>query len=137
MEITTLYFAYGSNMNPMRMNYRCPGAVDLGGALLRNYKVTERLYADIDYKTGAKTHGVLYIITERHLRTLDFYEGYPSIYQRVLVNIEFMNNIYWAYTYKMSDLTKIQRQGLDYPEHYRQLCSTGASTHNIKNCFIK
>ena len=47
MNTMFLYFAYGSNMNPARMAKRCPGAIDLGGAVLRNHRVVERLYADI------------------------------------------------------------------------------------------
>ena len=44
-----LYFAYGSNMNPSRMAKRCPGAIALGGAVLLNHRLAERLYADIDF----------------------------------------------------------------------------------------
>lgn len=49
MKNLILYFAYGSNMEPVRMAWRCPGAYPLGRAVLRNYKLTERLYADIDF----------------------------------------------------------------------------------------
>ncbi|MBQ8756280.1 MAG: gamma-glutamylcyclotransferase, partial [Lentisphaeria bacterium] len=83
MNTMFLYFAYGSNMNPARMAKRCPGAIDLGGAVLRNHRVAERLYADIDFVEGAETEGVLYVITEEHLRKLDRYEGYPSVYRRI------------------------------------------------------
>ena len=48
-----LYFAYGSNMNPARMAKRCPGAIALGGAVLLNHRLAERLYADIDFVSGA------------------------------------------------------------------------------------
>ena len=47
-----LFFAYGSNMEPVRMAWRCPGVYPLGRAVLRNYKLTERLYADIDFLEG-------------------------------------------------------------------------------------
>ena len=70
-----LYFAYGSNMNPARMAKRCQGTIDLGGAVLRNHRVVERLYADIDFAEGAEMQGVLYVITEEHLRKLDRFEG--------------------------------------------------------------
>ena len=82
MNTMFLYFAYGSNMNPARMAKRCPGAIDLGGAVLRNHRVVERLYADIDFEEGAEMQGVLYVITEEHLRKLDRFEGYPSVYRR-------------------------------------------------------
>ena len=97
-----LYFAYGSNMNPARMAKRCPGAIDLGGAVLRNHRVVERLYADIDFTEGAVTESVLYVITEKHLKSLDRFEGYPSVYRRIWVDVEFEDCTYQAMTYEMS-----------------------------------
>ena len=71
MKNPILYFAYGSNMNPIRMAQRCPGAITLGVGVLRNYRLAERLYADIDFQEGAEVHGVLYLISEWNLRSLD------------------------------------------------------------------
>ena len=137
MNTMFLYFAYGSNMNPARMAKRCPGAIDLGGAVLRNHRVTERLYADIDFAEGEDTQGVLYVITEEHLRKLDRYEGYPSVYRRIWVDVEFEDCIYQAVTYEMAWQTKVARDRIKYPEEYRLLCSNGARVHNIKNNFTK
>ena len=137
MNTMFLYFAYGSNMNPARMAKRCPGAIDLGGAVLRNHRVEERLYADIDFAEGAEMQGVLYVITEEHLRKLDRFEGYPSVYRRIWVDVEFEDCVYQAITYEMAWHTKLARSGLRYPEEYRLLCSTGARVHNIKNNFTK
>jgi len=137
MNTMFLYFAYGSNMNPARMAKRCPGAIDLGGAVLRNHRVVERLYADIDFEEGADIQGVLYVITEEHLRKLDRYEGYPSVYRRIWVDVEFEDSVYQAVTYEMAWQTKVARDRIKYPEEYRLLCSTGARVHNIKNNFTK
>ena len=132
-----LYFAYGSNMHPARMAKRCPGAIDLGGAVLRNHRVTERLYADIDFTEGAVTEGVLYVITEEHLKNLDRFEGYPSVYRRIWVDVEFEDCTYQAITYEMSWQTKIARDRKPYPEGYQKICSNGARAHFIKNNFTK
>ena len=137
MNTMFLYFAYGSNMNPARMAKRCPGAIDLGGAVLRNHRVVERLYADIDFEEGTDMQGVLYVITEEHLRRLDRFEGYPSVYRRIWVDVEFEDCIYQAVTYEMAWQTKVARDRIKYPEEYRLLCSTGARVHNIKNNFTK
>ena len=137
MNTMFLYFAYGSNMNPARMAKRCPGAIDLGGAVLRNHRVVERLYADIDFEEGADMQGVLYVITEEHLRRLDRFEGYPSVYRRIWVDVEFEDCIYQAVTYEMAWQTKVARDRIKYPEEYRLLCSNGARVHNIKNNFTK
>ena len=137
MNTMFLYFAYGSNMNPARMAKRCPGAIDLGGAVLRNHRVVERLYADIDFEEGADMQGVLYVITEEHLRKLDRFEGYPSVYRRIWVDVEFEDCVYQAVTYEMAWQTKVARDRIKYPEEYRLLCSNGARVHNIKNNFTK
>ena len=44
------------------MRRRCPGAFPLGMAKLPNYRLSERLYADIDFEEGAAVYGVLYCI---------------------------------------------------------------------------
>ena len=130
-----LYFAYGSNMNPLRMGQRCPGATTLGVATLRNYQIAERLYADIDFEEGAEVEGVLYLITERHLRSLDAREGYPKVYRRIWVPIEFNGETYLAVTYEMTFMTKAARRGKRYSEEYRKLCSEGARFYRVKNNF--
>ena len=130
-----LYFAYGSNMNPLRMGQRCPGATALGVAILRNYQIAERLYADIDFEERAEVEGVLYLITERHLRSLDAREGYPKVYRRIWVPIEFNGETYLAVTYEMTFMTKAARNGKRYSEEYRKLCSEGARFYRVKNNF--
>ena len=137
MKDLILYFAYGSNMNPMRMARRCPGSKVVGSAILRNYRITERLYADIDFQEGSSVSGVLYLITERHLRTLDACEGYPKIYRRIWLEVEYGGETYLAVTYEMSIETKAARDGKPYSEDYRALCSEGAKAHKIKNNFTK
>ena len=135
MKSPILYFAYGSNMNPVRMGQRCPGATALGVGILRNYRLAERLYADIDFCEGAEVHGVLYLISERNLRSLDAREGYPKVYRRIWLDVEFQGETYLAVTYEMTIMTKIARRGRKYPEEYRKLCSGGARFHKIKNPF--
>ena len=132
-----LYFAYGSNMNPARMTKRCPGAIALGGAVLLNHRLAERLYADIDFEEGTDMQGVLYVITEEHLRRLDRFEGSPSVYRRIWVDVEFEDCVYQAITYEMSRWTKFIRRRKRYPEEYRKICSFGADYYGIKNNFKK
>ena len=47
-----------------RMAKRCPGAIALGGAVLLNHRLAERLYADIDFVSGATVEGVLYLMRQ-------------------------------------------------------------------------
>ena len=137
MRTPILYFAYGSNMHPLRMAQRCPGAIPVGVGILRNYRLSERLYADIDFQEGGEVHGVLFLITGRHLRSLDAHEGYPKVYRRMWLDVEFDGVVYQAVTYEMTAETKAARDGRPYPEEYRMLCSAGARYHHVKNGFTK
>ena len=119
------------------MAKRCPGAIALGGAVLLNHRLAERLYADIDFEEGTDMQGVLYVITEEHLRRLDRFEGYPSVYRRIWVDVEFEDCFYQAITYEMSRWTKFIRRSKRYPEEYRKICSFGADYYGIKNNFKK
>ena len=137
MKSPILYFAYGSNMNPVRMAQRCPGAIPIGVGILRNYRLVERLYADIDFQEKAEVHGVLYLISEQNLRSLDAREGYPKIYRRMWLPVDFEGEIYLALTYEMTAETKAARNGRPYPEDYRKICSEGAQCHHVRNNFIR
>jgi len=137
MNNLMLYFAYGSNMEPKRMRKRCPGVRTMGPARLPNYRLTERLYADIDFAEGEHVDGVLYLITDRHLRRLDACEGYPKIYRRMWLEVEFYGESYPAAIYEMTAETKAVRNGLEYPEEYRKVCSAGAQFHHVRNAFAR
>jgi gamma-glutamylcyclotransferase (GGCT)/AIG2-like uncharacterized protein YtfP len=90
-----LYFAYGANMDTRRFRRRCPGAVALGRAMLRNYRLAFTRYdraekggvADIVAEAGTQVWGALYDIDERCLRALDDYEGAPRAYRRETVRV--------------------------------------------------
>ena len=133
-----LYFAYGSNLNPERIRYRIPEARAVGRAVLKGYKLTERLYADIDRSRGGRVEGAVYCVSETELRRLDAYEGYPHTYERKAVMVE-------AYlmgmetptripvvTYEMTAETKKEREGKKYPDDYRITCAVGARYWGLK-----
>ena len=46
--MNTFYFAYGSNMNPVRIRERIPQARLVGKAIIKGWRLVERLYADIE-----------------------------------------------------------------------------------------
>jgi len=85
------YFAYGSNLSQKQMLGRCPNALPKFPATLPNYKLIfagwSRKWgggvASIKPSKGEKVMGGVYETTERCLRTLDGYEGCPTVYSRV------------------------------------------------------
>ena len=89
------YFAYASNLNKKQMLERCPDSKPLLVATLPNYKLVfagwSRQWrggvATIKLFRRERVLGAVYEISERDLRRLDKYEGYPSNYDRMNVTV--------------------------------------------------
>jgi gamma-glutamylcyclotransferase len=89
------YFAYGSNLNRKQMRERCPESRPLYVATLPNYKLVfsgwSRQWrggvASIKPLRGEKVLGAVYELTDKDLRRLDSYEGYPGSYRRLNVTV--------------------------------------------------
>ena len=87
------YFAYGSNTNLRQMAQRCPKAVKVGPATLRNYnlgfngKSNGWGVANIRRWNGRQVDGLLWEITKDCEDALDRYEGYPFLYTKRTVTV--------------------------------------------------
>jgi hypothetical protein len=84
-----LYFAYGSNLNPQRMEKRGVKPRFIARAKAHNYSLTflntgkdQPGVAGLLNHSGAENEGVLYLVTDEELATLDFFERVPSAYIR-------------------------------------------------------
>jgi len=90
-----MYFAYASNLNKKQMAQRCPDSKPRFTATLPNYKLVflgwSREWrggtASIRPFRGEKVLGAVYEISDRDLRRLDNYEGYPQNYDRINVTV--------------------------------------------------
>ena len=96
-----LYFAYGSNLNPLQMAARCPGHSVVGRASLPGYELRFRGYGrdwagavgTIEPAPGGIVWGALFELTPAHYATLDEYEGYDgpgaasNLYDRVEIEV--------------------------------------------------
>ncbi len=73
----TIYFAYGSNLDPRQMALRCPGSRAKGTAALKGWRflINERGYATIEKAPTAEVHGQLWILTPEDEAALDEYES--------------------------------------------------------------
>ena len=78
--MTTLYFAYGSNMDEDQMARCCPGAEMTGIGVLRGYRfiINNRGYATLRAEPGCTVPGVLWRLTKEHVAALDRYEGFEN-----------------------------------------------------------
>ena len=72
---TTLYIAYGSNINKEQMRFRCPAATMAGKTILKDYELLFREgVACVEPKPGGRVPVLLWKLTPRDERTLDLYE---------------------------------------------------------------
>ena len=108
----THYFAYGSNMDPLQMEQRCPGAVVIGPARLDDHRLTFVWdspgwgggVATVDVAPGDHVWGVLWDLTDEHVKTLDRYEGVAvGAYTREHTEVECSGNREKAMVYLATD----------------------------------
>jgi hypothetical protein len=80
--MSNLYFAYGANMHPGHMRWRCPDALAHQAFILRDWELKFYNHATIEPKKGAEVAGVLWTITDACEQSLDAFEGFPSYYTK-------------------------------------------------------
>jgi cation transport regulator ChaC len=90
------YFAYGSNMDPSRMEDRGIAFHGREPARLPGYRLEfnklssrgpDQGFANIVPDCGAAVEGVLYTLSREDLALLDLYEGFPAHYGRMEVEV--------------------------------------------------
>ena len=89
-----LYFAYGSNLDPEQMQWRCPDAIALGPALLENWawRIGGRGYATVSPSPGHHVWGAIWNVSDADLASLDRYEGVAGgHYRREFVTVMAQN----------------------------------------------
>jgi gamma-glutamylcyclotransferase len=102
------YFAYGSNLHPLRLRERAPSARVLGNALLRGYllKIHKRgrdRSAKCDaWRTGRRgdlVHGIVYRIARSERRFIDRAEDSGRGYDRVRLLVSLRGRPRQVFTY--------------------------------------
>lgn len=89
------YFAYGSNLSKKQMQEHCPDSKPIFIATLPNYKLVfvgwSRQWrggiASVKPLREEKVLGAIYQVSERDLKRLDSYQGYPGSYRRLNVTV--------------------------------------------------
>ena len=102
-----IYVAYGSNLNLGQMAYRCPYATVIGNGLLQDYRLLFRggdggSVATVDPKQDSSVPVLLWEITPRDEEALDRYEGYPQLYRKETVEVQYGEKLVEAMVYIMN-----------------------------------
>ena len=120
------YFAYGSNMNPARVQERGLVVLDLCGARLLGKRLVfdkiSRLHpnaahANIVHAPGSVVEGVLYRLAGTgEILKMDPFERAPWNYGRDVVQVVAGGEAVWAWTYFANEA--VRRSGLRPPAAY-------------------
>ena len=94
MDKKRYYLAYGSNLNMAQMRYRCPGAVPLGTAEIKDYRLLFKGSRSGSYLTIEKAEAYtvpvgVWAVTQADEARLDRYEGYPAFYYKTELDITY------------------------------------------------
>ena len=95
-ELTTYYFAYGSNIDEDQMLSRCPYSMKVYKGFLKGHKLFASHNSkywkggvfSIKEQENSMVYGIIYEITPEDLENLDRYEGYPTVYDRKEMEID-------------------------------------------------
>ncbi len=103
------YLAYGSNLNLYAMKGRCPDARVVSKGILNNYRLVYRgstdgySYLTIEEAEGYKVPVGIFEVSLKDVASLDFYEGYPSLYDKKYVSVKAKWRKYKGLIYVMKD----------------------------------
>lgn len=138
------YFAYGSNLHPLRLQERVPSAVVMGVATTAGRKLTfSKRGADSSGKcdipaTGCEgdiVYGVLYQMAAQHKAKLDAVEGKGYGYRDSRIHVRMEGNSYTPFAY-------LAQEGHVDPalapfDWYKALVVQGAVYHSIPPAYTE
>ena len=86
------YLAYGSNLSVSQMLRRCPDAVYVGTAMIRDWRLLFKgsqtgSYLTIEPKKGRSVPVLVWKVSDADEEALDIYEGYPRFYQKYELDV--------------------------------------------------
>lgn len=136
MSELDLYFAYGSNLSPPRLQARVPQARVVGSARLLDWCLVFDKHgrdgsakANIRRCRGDEVWGAVYRVAPCHRRPLDTAEGLGTEYELQELEVELASKQISVYTY----VALRRRTGLPLHEWYIRHILAGVSHHALPN----
>ena len=95
--------AYGRNLDLKRMAERCPHCVLAGKTILKDWQIAFKKYITLEKCKGATVPVGVWQIDDKAEAELDIIEGYPKLYRKEYVEIEFNGKKEKALLYLIND----------------------------------
>lgn len=105
------------------MKQRCPAALPIGTCIIYGWRLSTFSHSTIVKDSEFNVEGVAWIITDSDENSLDFYEGYPTYYEKIFVETDFG----WALTYVM----KLEHHNGFPSDYYTDIVANAYSEWNI------
>lgn len=122
-----LYIAYGSNLNVEQMAYRCPDALPVGRAVIRDYRLVFRGVLTIEPYKGGEVPVGIWSISKVDEANLDIYEGFPRLYRKETLRLN--ADMFYGPTVSIDGIAYVMNEGrhpLAGPsEQYYNTCAEG------------
>lgn len=139
MRAFFLYFAYGSNLHPLRLARRTPSVAVVAPARLRRHRLAFHKCSNLDAsgkcsiqptgRVGDVVHGVVYRIALAERARLDLAEGLGAGYARIRCRVELPRGhaMVWSY---IAEAPWVD-DGLLPFDWYLELVLRGAAHHGL------
>lgn len=103
-----LYIAYGSNLNLMQMERRCPTAEVIGKTALKGWRLRFRggrlsAVATVEKANGYKVPVLIWKLQPEDEHALDRYEGWPHLYRKEMLRVAVNGKRVYAMIYIMNE----------------------------------
>lgn len=140
---TLFYFAYGSNLHPVRLGKRVSSARPVGPAALNGYELRfhKRGFLDGSGKctlvpvAGRTMHGAIYSVNAEDRAVLDGLEGVGKGYEVTELLLEHDGRAYDCFSYQATS-DAVDRSLLPY-DWYKQLVIAGARHYLFPEEYIE
>ena len=140
---TLFYFAYGSNLHPIRLGKRVRSARPMGPAALNGYELRfhKRGFLDGSGKctltpaVDGTMHGAIYSVNAEDRAILDGLEGVGKGYEVVELSLERDGTAYSCFSY-LATRDALDRSLLPY-DWYKQLVIAGAQHYSFPEEYIE
>lgn len=126
------YLAYGSNLNIEEMKKRCPFAIPVGAAAIKDYRLVYKGTKRVSYLTIEPCEGSIvpvgvYEITPMDEVNLDYYEGVPTLYSKNMITVSLYGKEIEGIVYIMNPLYSYNLPSTTYLTR----CAKGYEDFNI------